>query len=67
MGFGVARPFLPYRRPETIAPCGELGKVCRGAGFASALIVTDRSFAGESVARQHHDEQAEADADRIGK
>ena len=44
LGFRAAQPFLPYRDPEIIGSCAELGNVCKGEGIHSVLIVTDQGI-----------------------
>lgn len=40
-GFRIAIPFLPYREPETIKSCTQLGTVFEKKKISSVLIVTD--------------------------
>ena len=40
--FRVALPLLPYREPEIIASCADIGKVVKKENILSALIVTDK-------------------------
>lgn len=42
--FRTALPFLPYREPEIIASCSELGYVFRKEQVNSVLIVTDKGI-----------------------
>ena len=39
--FRAALPILPYREPEIINSCSELGKVFKKENSKSVLIVTD--------------------------
>lgn len=39
--FRIALPLLPYREPEIIRSCAEIGSVAARSGIRSALIVTD--------------------------
>lgn len=42
--FRLALPILPYREPETVNSCGELGNVIKKENIRSALIVTDKGI-----------------------
>ena len=42
MTFRLALPLLPYREPEIIGSCAELGKVIEKENIRSVLIVTDK-------------------------
>ena len=39
--FRAAMPILPYREPEIVSSCAELGAVCKKENSTSVLIVTD--------------------------
>ena len=39
--FRLALPLLPYRAPEILSSCEEVGKACQKEGVSSVLIVTD--------------------------
>lgn len=43
-GFRAAMPVLPYREPEIIKACQDLGKVFHKEKITSALIVTDKGI-----------------------
>ena len=42
--FRMALPFLPYREPEIISSCAEIGKVATKEKISSVLIVTDKGI-----------------------
>ena len=42
--FRAALPLLPYREPEIIGSCSELGQTVRKENLKSVLIVTDRGI-----------------------
>ena len=42
--FRMALPVLPYREPEIIGSCSELGAVLRQEQLSSVLVVTDRGI-----------------------
>lgn len=44
--FRMAMPFLPYREPEIINSCTELGDVLKKEKATSVLVVTDKGIAG---------------------
>ncbi len=43
-GFRMALPILPYREPEIVRACSELGKVLKAENITEALIVTDKGI-----------------------
>ena len=47
--FRLALPVLPYREPEIISSCAELGKVFKKEASSSALVVTDKGIAGNGL------------------
>ena len=47
--FRVALPFLPYREPEIINSCSELGKVFRQENSKSILVVTDKGIVNNGL------------------
>ena len=47
--FRLALPVLPYREPEIISSCSELGKVLKKEKSSSVLIVTDKGIAGSGL------------------
>lgn len=44
MAFRVALPILPYREPEIVSSCSELGKLLKKENIKSVLIVTDKGI-----------------------
>ena len=44
VGFRIALPFLPYRRPEIIGCCSELKRVFEKENARSVLVITDRGI-----------------------
>ena len=42
--FRLALPLLPYRAPEILSSCEEVGKACQKEGVSSVLIVTDEGI-----------------------
>jgi len=42
--FRMALPILPYREPQIIGSCSEIGKVLEKERIQSALIVTDNGI-----------------------
>ena len=42
--FRMALPLLPYREPEIITSCSDLGKVLQKEKAASVLIATDKGI-----------------------
>jgi len=42
--FRLALPLLPYREPDIIHSCSDLGSVCKKEKAASVLIVTDKGI-----------------------
>ena len=42
--FKIAMPFLPYREPEIIHSCGDLGIVLKKENVGSVLVVTDKGI-----------------------
>lgn len=42
--FRMALPVLPYREPEIISSCSELGKVLEEENASTALVVTDKGI-----------------------
>ena len=47
--FRMALPVLPYREPEIIRSCTELGKVAKKEKISSILIVTDKGIVNNSL------------------
>ena len=47
--FRLAIPFLPYREPEIIPSCTELGKIIQKEHLTSILIVTDKGIVGNGL------------------
>ena len=43
-GFRAALPVLPYREPEIVPTCAELGKVVKKENITAVLIVTDKGI-----------------------
>lgn len=43
-GFRIALPFLPYRDPEIIRSCKDLGSVLKKENITSVLVVTDKGI-----------------------
>ena len=43
-GFRIAQPFLPYREPEIIRCCADLGQKLKEANIPSVLVVTDKGI-----------------------
>ncbi len=43
-GFRLAQPFLPYREPEILKSCEDLGSVCKKGNLTSLLIITDEGI-----------------------
>lgn len=44
IGFRIALPVLPYREPEIVPSCDDLGRVLEQEGLHNVLIVTDRGI-----------------------
>ena len=42
--FRAALPVLPYREPEIISSCSELGKIAKKENIKSVLVVTDKGI-----------------------
>lgn len=42
--FRIALPFLPYREPEIVGSCKELGEIFEKEGTSSVLVVTDKGI-----------------------
>ena len=42
--FRMALPVLPYREPEIVGSCSELGKIAKNENIKSVLIVTDKGI-----------------------
>lgn len=42
--FRIALPVLPYREPEIINSCSDIGKVLNGKNINSVLVVTDKGI-----------------------
>ena len=47
--FRMALPFLPYREPEAIGSCTEIGKVAKKEKISSVLIVTDKGIVNNGL------------------
>ena len=47
--FRMALPVLPYREPEIIRSCAEIGKVAKKEKICSVLIVTDKGSVNNSL------------------
>ena len=47
--FRVALPVLPYREPEIIRSCAEIGKVAKKEKISSVLIVTDKGIVNNGL------------------
>ena len=47
--FRMALPVLPYREPEIIRSCAEIGKVAKKEKINSVLIVTDKGIVNNSL------------------
>lgn len=47
--FRLVLPVLPYREPEIVPSCEELGFVFHRAGLRSVLIVTDKGISGHGL------------------
>ena len=48
-GFRIALPFLPYRDPEIIRSCRDLGGVFKKENITSVLIVTDKGIVNNGL------------------
>lgn len=49
VAFRAALPVLPYREPEIISSCSELGEVIKKEKVASVLIVTDKGIVNSGL------------------
>ena len=49
--FRMALPLLPYREPEIVSSCFQLGSVISKEGMRSALIVTDKGVVGAGLVK----------------
>ncbi len=47
--FAMALPVLPYREPEIIRSCAEIGKVAKKEKISSVLIVTDKGIVNNGL------------------
>ena len=47
--FRMALPVLPYREPEIIRSCAEIGKVAKKEKISSVLIVTDKGIVNNGL------------------
>ena len=47
--FRMALPVLPYREPEIIRSCTEIGKVVKKEKISSILIVTDKGIVNNGL------------------
>lgn len=47
--FRLALPILPYREPEIVTSCIELGKVFKKENIKSVLIVTDKGIVNNGL------------------
>ena len=47
--FKIALPFLPYREPEIVGSCKELGKILTKEGTSSVLVVTDKGIVNNGL------------------
>ena len=55
MAFRLALPILPYREPEIIHSCGEIGKVLSKEKATSVLIVTDKGIVNNGLLKSVED------------
>ena len=53
--FRIALPFLPYREPEIIKSCSELGAVLKKEKASSVLIVTDKGIVNNGLLKPVED------------
>ena len=51
LGFRAALPFLPYREPEIISSCSEIGWVLKNENADSVLIVTDKGIVANGLVK----------------
>lgn len=49
MGFRAAMPILPYREPQILNSCSELGKVIEKENIKSVFIVTDKGIVNNGL------------------
>lgn len=49
--FRAALPVLPYREPEIIGSCSELGKIIKKENITSVLIVTDKGIVATGLVK----------------
>ncbi|MBR5155948.1 MAG: iron-containing alcohol dehydrogenase [Clostridia bacterium] len=47
--FRIAQPFLPYREPEIIHSCKEIGEILNKEKAASVLVVTDKGIVNNGL------------------
>ena len=57
--FRIALPFLPYREPQIVNTCAELGTVFRVEKIKSVLIVTDKGIVNNGLSVCRLDESVE--------
>lgn len=55
IAFRAALPFLPYREPQIIPSCGELGNLLKSKKNASVLIVTDAGIVRNGLVKPVED------------
>ncbi len=53
--FRMALPFLPYREPEIISSCSELGRVFNKENVHSVLVVTDKGIVANGLTKPVED------------
>ena len=51
LGFRAALPVLPYREPEIVSSCSELGRITEKENIRSVLIVTDKGVINAGLAK----------------
>lgn len=51
IAFRIALPILPYREPEIIDSCGRLSEIIKKEKIKSALLVTDKGVAANSLTK----------------
>ena len=51
VAFRAALPVLPYREPEIISSCSELGKIAKKENLRSVLIVTDKGIVATGLVK----------------
>ncbi len=53
--FRMALPFLPYREPEIVGSCAELGEVLKKEKATSVLVVTDKGIVNNGLLKPVED------------